>query len=83
MGYRRTTMADEQYDKFAKMLHHLEESTRAAEELLETTGGHPIGPEDWNEQIKMLNEAIAYGNADLTTRANTLIQKLQQLKAVS
>ena len=76
-------MADDQYDKFSKMLHHLEESTRTAEEMLETTGGHPIGLEDWNEQIKMLNEAIAYGNADLTTRANTLSQKLQRFKPVS
>ena len=75
-------MADDQYDKYAKMLHHLEESTRMAEELLETTGEHPIGLEDWNEQIKMLNEAIAYGNAELTTRANTLIQKLHRLKTL-
>ncbi len=65
------------------MLHHLEESTRITEELLETTGGHPIGLENWNEQIKMLDEAIACGNADLTTRANTLIQKLQRLKLIS
>jgi hypothetical protein len=76
-------MADEQYDKFAKMLHHLEESTRIAEELFETTGEHLIGAEDWDDQIKMLNEAIAQGHSDLTTRANTLIQKLQRFKPTS
>ena len=75
-------MADEQYDRFAKMLQHLEESTRIAEELLETTGTHPIEIEDWHDQIRLLNEAIAYGNAELTTRANTLIQKLQRLKPI-
>ena len=75
-------MVDDQYEKYAKVLHHLEESTRIAEELLDSTGGHPIGLEDWNDQIRMLNEAIAYGSADLTTRANTLIQKLQRLKPI-
>jgi len=76
-------MADEQYDRLAKVLHHLEESTRIAEELLETTGEHPIGAKDWDDQIKMLNEAIAYGKAELTIRAKTLIDKLQRLKPVS
>ncbi len=72
-------MADDQYENFSKMLDHLEEGAKTAAELAEL-GQNPIGAEDWADQIKMLNEAIAFGHPDVTRRANALIEQLQRLK---
>ena len=72
-------MADEQYDKYSKMLELLENGARVAAELAEK-GQNPIGPEDWAQQIQMCNDAIAYGNPALTVRAEALIEQLQHLK---
>ena len=75
-------MADEQYEKYSKMLHHLEEGVKLAEELLVKTGAHPIGIEDWTQQIQIINEAIDDGQGDLVSRGNVLIEKLQRLKPI-
>ena len=75
-------MADEQYDqydKYSKMLELLENGAKLAAELAEK-GANPIQMGDWTDQVRMCNTAIEYGNPGLTTRANALLKKLEQLK---
>ena len=75
-------MADEQYDRFSKMLELLENGVKIAAKLAEG-GNNPIEMEDWTDQVKMINMAIDYGNPGLTARANALLAKLKQLKPQS
>ena len=72
-------MAGDQYQQYSTMLDRLEESTRLAADLADI-GQNPILIEDWTEQIRMLNQAIEYGNPELTSRARALVEKLQPLK---
>ena len=72
-------MADDQYDKFSKMLELLDNGVQVAAKLA-ADGQNPINMEDWTDQVKMINMAIDYDNPGLTARAKALLEKLEQLK---
>jgi len=70
-------MVEGGYETLSQMIGHLEESVRIAAALEE----NPIAVDDWKDQIRLCKAAIAFAHPQLTKRAKTLIEKLEQLKS--
>jgi hypothetical protein len=72
-------MTDERYAKVEKVLYHLEEGVRLAQEMA-LTGEKLIGPEDRDDQIAICDGIISGDNPELASRAKALKVTLENLK---